>query len=384
MLPGGKGYAHNDGLQVAMVVYVPKNWRHLVPAKRGSRVDGFVEFVDLAATVLNLAGIKLPEELDGKPFLGKGVSLDELNSRDTAFGYADRFDEKYDMVRFLRKGKFTYWRSYQPFNFDGLYNFYRYKQPAFCEWRDLYKADKLNSQQGAFYEARLPESLYDIEKDPHEVNDLAKDPKYAGILVEMRKALQRKLKTLPDVGFFAEPVFLAESGAKGKPFGEKNKDQIAKLIDIADLQLAPFPEAKERIARALGSKVPMERYWGLITCATFGKQASSFYDQAKGLAASDSSRLVRCRAAEFLGLAGAADPVPALMDVLNQTTDPVEANLILNTVVLLRDGAGVRIDPEMVKNSNWASLGGLVPHRADYLAGGDGDLRKHKKRKHVK
>jgi len=368
VLPGSKGYAHNDGLQVAMVVYVPKNWQHLVPSPRGSRVDGIVEFVDLSATVLNLAGVKVPEEVDGEPFLGKGVTLDELNKRDTAFGYAERFDEKYDMVRFLRKGKYTYWRSYQPFNYDGLYNFYRYKQPAFREWRELAEAGKLNEAQSAFYKARPPECLYDIEKDPHEVNNLAKDPEFAGVLRDLRKELQEKIKSLPDVGFFAEPEFLSQSGADGKTFGQKNKDQIAALIDIADLQLTPFPEAKERIAKALNSKQAMERYWGLITCATFGKQASSFYDQARDMAKSDPDLLVRCRAAEFLGLTGAADPIPFLMDVLDETTDPIGANLILNTVVLLRDATGAKVDPEAVKNAKWAKLGGLVKHRVHYLA----------------
>jgi arylsulfatase A-like enzyme len=379
VLPGGKGYAHNDGLQVALVVYVPKNWKHLVPAERGKRIDGFVEFVDLSATVLNLAGVNVPDEIDGKPFLGKGVTLDELNSRDTAFGYAERFDEKYDMVRFLRKGQFTYWRSYQPFNFDGLYNFYRYKQPAFVEWRDLHKAGELNSEQGAFYEARAPESLFDLEKDPHEINNLAKDPKYAGVLVMMRKALQTKVKSLPDVGFFPEPIFLAESGAKGKAFGQKNKEQIGKLVDIADLQMVPFPEARERVERALNSEVSVERYWGLITCATFGRQAAAFFAKAEKMAASDPSGLVRCRAAEFLGLTGEVDPVPILMDVLDHTTDPIEANLILNSVVLLRDGFGAKVDPEAVDASEWSKLGGLVKHRADYLKGGDGDSRKPKK-----
>jgi len=170
VLPGSKGYAHNDGLQVAMVVYVPKNWQHLVPAKRGSRIDGFVEFVDLSATVLNLAGAEMPAGIDGRPFLGKGVVLGELNSRDTTIGYAERFDEKYDTFRFLRKGRYTYWRSYQPFNFDGLHNYYRYKQPAFREWRDLARAGKLSAAQSAFFEPRPPECLFDIEKDPHEVN----------------------------------------------------------------------------------------------------------------------------------------------------------------------------------------------------------------------
>jgi arylsulfatase A-like enzyme len=381
VLPGGKGYAHNDGLQVAMVVYVPKNWKHLVPAKPGSRVDGFVEFVDLSATVLNLAGIEIPKGLNGKPFLGKGVTLKELNKRDTAFGYAERFDEKYDFVRFLRKGKYTYWRNYQPFNFDGLHNFYRYKQPAFVEWRDLANAGKLNEAKTAFYKARPPEQLFDLERDPHEVNNLADDPKYANVLLEMRRALQDKVKSLPDVGFFPEPVFLSESQGNGEAFGQKNKAQIAKLIDIADLQLRAFPEAKASIEKALNSKQPQERYWGFITCGAFGKQAAPFYAKAEKIAASDPNGLVRVRAAEFLGLAGAADPMPFIYDVLDKTSDPIEANLILNSVALLRDGAGVKVDPEYVKNAEWAKLGGLVKHRANYLSGGTGDVKKAPKQK---
>ncbi len=378
VLPGGKGYAHNDGLQVAMVVYVPKNWQHLAPALPGSRVDGFVEFVDLAATVLNLADIEVPAGIDGRPFLGKGVTLEALNQRNTAFGYAERFDEKYDMVRFLRKGKYTYWRSYQPFNFDGLHNFYRYKQPAFREWRDLANAGKLNEAQSAFYKARQPEQLYDIEKDPHEINNLATNPVYAEVRGDMRRALQDKVKSLPDVGFFPESVFLAESQGNGDAFGRKNKAQIAKLIDIADLQLCAFSQARGLIAQALDSKQPQERYWGFITCAAFGTQAATFYDKAETLAASDPDGLVRVRAAEFLGLTGAADPMPFIYDVLDGNRDPIEVNLILNSVTLLRDAAGVKVDPEFVKNAEWAKLGGLVKQRAAYLTRGSGHALKTK------
>jgi arylsulfatase A-like enzyme len=374
VLPGGKGYARNDGLQVAMVVYVPKNWQHLVPAPRGSRVDGVVEFVDLSATVLNLAGTDVPSGIDGKPFLGKGVTLGELNRRDTAFGYAERFDEKYDMVRFLRKGKYSYWRSYQPFNFDGLHNFYRYKQPAFREWRDLAKAGKLNPAQSAFYEARPPEQLFDLEKDPHEINNLAADPAYSDVLLEVRHTLQEKVKSLPDVGFFPEPVLLGESHGNGAAFGQKNREQIARLIDIADLQICPFPEAKDRIAAALQSSVPVERYWGLITCSAFGTQASSFAGQIEEMAATDANRLVRVRAAEYLGLTGIADPVPALLDALKDCRDPIEVNLILNTAVLLRDGAGIQFGKSQMEGVAWANLGGLVPHRVNYLKGGTGEV----------
>lgn len=369
VLPGGKGYAHNDGLQVPMIVYVPKNWQHLVPAKRGSRIDGFVQFVDLSATVLNLAGLEIPKQIDGKPFLGKGVTLDELNTRQTTIGYADRFDEKYDQVRFLRKGKYTYWRNYQPFNFDGLHNFYRYKQAAFREWRDLAQAGKLNEVQSAFYKARPAEQLFDLEKDPHEINNLATDPQYSEILAEMRREMKGRVRSLPDVSFLPETALTPCNGNVVELL-KTNKGQIAKLASIADLQLSPYPEAKAEIGKALNSKDPMERYWGLIVCSTFGKTASSFYKKAETLAKNDENLLVRTRAAEFLGLTGASDPLPHMIDILNKTTDPIEANLILNSVVLLKDSAGMTIDAETIKNSAWSKLGGLVKHRVEYLLEG--------------
>jgi arylsulfatase A-like enzyme len=337
VLPRGKGYIYNNGLQVPMVVYVPRNWKHLVPAEAGSRIDGFVQFVDLSATVLNLAGIGIPEGIDGKPFLGKNVSLEELNRRDTAFGYADRFDEKYDLVRTLRRGRLKYMRNYQPFNYDGLHNFYRYKMLAYQEWREMYRAGKLNAQQSQFFERRPAETLFDLEKDPHELNNLADHPDYADKLVEMRNLLQKQVKSMPDLSFIPEPVLLSSGRSNPVEFGQKNKQQLARLVDIADLSLKAFPEAKQQIGRALDSENPWERYWGLITCSSFGEQAAPFCEKAKAIAESDGELLVRTRAAEFLGLIGESDPRPVIMNALREVSDPVEANLILNSVVLLED-----------------------------------------------
>jgi arylsulfatase A-like enzyme len=105
VLPGSKGYLYERGLHVPMVVYVPEKWRHLFPAGPGSRMDGFIQFVDLAPTVLNLAGIPVPDEMDGRPFMGEGVTREGLEQRDVAFSHADRFDEKIDFVRAIRKGQ---------------------------------------------------------------------------------------------------------------------------------------------------------------------------------------------------------------------------------------------------------------------------------------
>ncbi len=68
-------------------------------------------------------------------------------------------------------------------------------------------------------------------------------------------------------------------------------------MDIADLQLLPFSEVKASIWEALNSGEPLTRYWGLIACSTFGKEAEEFFEKAGQLAASDKFPLVRVRAA---------------------------------------------------------------------------------------
>jgi len=338
VLPGSKGYLYETGLHVPLVVRIPENFKHMVDLKAGTSTDGFVSFIDFGPTLLHMAGIKVPDAMDGKAFMGPEITKADLEKRDETFGMADRFDEKYDLVRTLRKGKYKYMRSYQPFNFDGLQNNYRYKMAAYREWRTLYKAGKLNKTQSFFFEPRQPEALYDVEADPYETKNLATIPAHSDKLKELRGRLTKIVKDLPDLSMFPES-YLA-TGAFNNPveFGRKHKEEIAQLVDIADLSLVPFAEAKGGIEVALSSDNPWKRYWGLITCSSHGKAASGFVERAKKIAAEDTNLLVMTRAAEFLGLIGADDPRPILMDVLHKSTDAMETVLILNTVVLLQDG----------------------------------------------
>ena len=371
VLPRGKGYVYESGLHVPLVVRVPENWKHLVDAKIGSRVKGFVSFIDFGPTLLNLASLNVPDGVDGQPFLGNGVTMAEVNGRDEAFGYADRFDEKYDLVRTLRKGKFKYMRNYQPFNFDGLQNDYRYKMLAYTEWRELYRAGKLNLVQSQFFEGRTAEALYDLEADPHETNNLATDPAYAKVLADLGRRLSDRVKELPDLSLYPESYLVEEAFENPVPFGQSHKDEIGRLVDVADLSLVPFAEAKSGIEAALASINPWQRYWGLIVCSAHGKSAESFVDKATGLAADDSELLVRARAAEFLGLIGAADPRPVIEDVLLESDSKVEANLILNTAVLLRDGKpGYKFDlprGKIVGNRPDSPKDRYVNARLDYV-----------------
>ena len=135
----------------------------------------------------------MTERIDGEAFLGQDISAADLAKRHEAFGYADRFDEKYDLVRGLRKGRYKYVRNFQPYYPDGMQNNYRYRMLAYAQWRKMYDDGELNEAQRAFFEAKPVEALYDLEEDPYEVHNLAGDSQHAKKLAEMRHLLSNRM-----------------------------------------------------------------------------------------------------------------------------------------------------------------------------------------------
>lgn len=365
VLPRSKGYIYESGLHVPLVVRVPENWKHLVGRELGTRSTGFVSFVDFGPTVLNLAGVSIPEHVDGQPFLGPGVRPADVEQRNRAYGYADRFDEKYEMCRSLRKGPFKYIRNYQGYYPDALQNNYRYRMLAYRQWRSLYEAGKLNAAQRQFFESKPAELLFDLRSDPHEVRNLADDPRYAETCRELRGELQDWVKGLPDLSFYPESVLVEQALDAPVSFGRAHQDEIARLVDIADLSLLPFAQARDGLEAALSSDSALDRYWGLTACAVLGEPARPLVPQARELL-EDPHLLVRVRAAEFLGRLGAADPRPAIMSVLATSESPVEALITLNAVVYLQDGPHHYEFP--VTADTIRARGDGVSRRLEYLA----------------
>jgi uncharacterized sulfatase len=366
VLPRGKGYIYESGLHVPLVVRVPEKWEHLVDRKNGSRAQGFVSFIDFGPTVLNLAGAKVPEQMDGMPFLGKGITAGAVDARDESFGYADRFDEKYEFIRSLRKGKYQYIRYFQPFLPDGLQNNYRYRMLAFAEWRDLYKAGKLSGPQLQFFESKPVEQLFDTEADPHEINNLASNPRYANVLKDLRARLATQLRALPDLSFYPESKLVS---IMDNPvgFGQKHKAEITQMADIHDLALLPFSAAEARLTAALQSDNVWLRYSAAMTCSEIGIEATSLAKVIVPLVR-DKSLTVRIRAAEFLGLINKINPQPILADIVNRTSNPVEAGEALNSIVYFQD-CHQPAYPIDAATLNPATTGDIITRRIDYLNG---------------
>lgn len=368
VLPGSKGYINEMGVHVPLVIYIPENYKDLVSVKAKTKEDGFVSFVDFGVTVLNLAGVKTPKGMDGVPFLGKGVSAKDLSKRDETFSYADRFDEKYDMVRAVRKGNFKYTRNYQPFNFNGLMNNYRYKQLGYQQWSNFYNAGKLNDIQAQFYEPKQAEELYDVEKDPFETNNLAQLPEYQKTLISLRKNLNKRISKMPDLAFYPEFYLINNAFDNPVKFGQHHKKDIKNYLKVANYSLFDFNEVEEQLRKSLNSQDPWERYWALIDCSIFDKQAIGFKDLIQEIEKNDSELINRVRASEFLGLTGISNPVDAMTACLYASNDGGEALLILNSIVLMSDGGHkYKFKLEKTKLTKKALDEPQVLRRLDYL-----------------
>ena len=184
-VPRHKRWLYDSGLRVPMIVYAPDKYAHLVPVKPGAATDELVSFVDLAPTVLNLAGIGVPENMQGRAFLGENLTPE----REYVFAARDRMDERYDMQRAVRDKQYKYIRYYDPAKPFTQYMNTPEKGAIMAAIRESYRKGTLPGPGMKLMRSSKPvEELFDLTNDPYELNNLAYDDRYEDILKRMREA----------------------------------------------------------------------------------------------------------------------------------------------------------------------------------------------------
>lgn len=368
VLPGSKGYLKETGLHVPLVVYLPEKYRKQWSIEGNTKHQGFVEFMDFAPTVLHLAGIPIPATMDGQPFLGSTESWHRGQSDQEAVGYADRFDEKYDMVRSYREGRYKYIRNFQPFNPDGLWNNYRYKQLAYQEWDSLAKINALNEVEAAFFKPKPVEQLYDLSSDPYETINLAEVDSLQEVKTRLRQKLYQYLVDHRDLSFFPESVLLNEGAENPGAFGQENQAKIQGYATIANLALESREKAEPSLMSYLGSQDPWERYWAINSLASFTPISQKAMTAIEQLLEKEENVIVRARGIQSLILAGKKGMDEALAHTLYAAKNPTDGLLILNIIVMLRDTGKLsndNLDSEKIQSS--VKENDQVQRRLDYL-----------------
>ncbi|MEL6923134.1 MAG: sulfatase [Bacteroidota bacterium] len=199
-LPRQKRMLYDSGIKVPLIVRFPDR------AKSGTRNDEIFNFIDLAPTVLSLAGLEPPAHMDGKAFLGPHKQID---GRQYAFGAADRFDAQYDTNRSVRDKRYKLIRYYQPEKSMFLQVAYREQMAIMQELHRLRKAGRLTPAQALWFRDTKPDfEFFDTASDPHELNNLADDPQYEEEIDRLNRALDGWIAYTGDRGLGDEIEYI--------------------------------------------------------------------------------------------------------------------------------------------------------------------------------
>ncbi len=168
---GGKVLLYEPSIRVPLIVYDPR--RADTPAVSAS--DALVALVDIAPTLLELTGVPVPEEMQGK-------SLEPLMQDAEA---------RWRQVLFLE-------------NNMTIQNYPRMEAVRTHQWKYVRYFDKAKDQKyedmllaSIHGEQPVYEELFDLVNDPTESQNLAEDPSHSKILERLRArnaALVKKLR----------------------------------------------------------------------------------------------------------------------------------------------------------------------------------------------
>ena len=331
-MPRFKRWPYNTGLQVGLIMYFPEKWKHLAPKgyAPGAASEELVQFIDLAPTLLSIAGVKPPAFMQGRAICGSHPAATPNNF---IHGFRGRMDERYDCVRSTTDGRYVYVRQLMPHLPYGQYLNYMFQQATTRVWSDLFTAGKLDELQSRFWQPKPSEELYDLQNDPWETKNLVDSPAHAGDLERLRAAQDAWMLETRDLGLIPEAERLAV--AKGAALADAFKDwPFHQILDAAKLA-ANRAEGVEKLAPLLKHENAAVRYWGAMGHLIRGSTDAA----ALKPMLQDSSASVRIAAAEALG------DIDTLLASANVDQKPyMEALEALNALDRLKSRLGPKKD----------------------------------------
>ena len=291
VLPRSKRFCYDSGTHVPLIIRFPQRFRDLAPASPGTRTDAPVSFVDFAATVLSLAGVRVPKHMQGHAFAGSA----RTSPQQYAFSFRNRMDERYDMVRTARDSRYRYLRNYMPHVIYGQHVDYMFQMRSMAAWEKAYREGKLSGPRRFFWEEKPAEELYDLHTDPDEVRNLAADPKFKDVLDRMRAALRRHMLDIRDNGFIPE-------GSPTEGFDGARDPRaypLERILETADMAIQRNPVNVQRLIGWLADENESVRYWAALGCVMLREKAAPAAARLVERLR-DSSHAVRVAAAEAL------------------------------------------------------------------------------------
>lgn len=202
--PFGKWTLYDDGIRTPLIAVWPG---HIASGKRS---DAMVSWVDLLPTLVEAAGGKPDETLDGRSLLplllGKTTKhRSEIYTTHTGDGNFNVYP-----IRSVRDERYKYILNLHP-EFKFTSHVTKAKDGSY--WRSWVAKAQTTAEAARKvkrYQERPQEELYDLQADPLEQTNLADDPAHAERLAKMRQQLADWMKAQKDQEtVMGEPTLLS-------------------------------------------------------------------------------------------------------------------------------------------------------------------------------
>ena len=299
-LPRAKRWLYDSGTRIPLIVRIPGKFRASDQGKPDTTDDQLISSLDFGNTALNLAGLPAPPVTQGRAFLGENLTP----PRDYIYGARDRMDERYDIIRSVRDKRYRYIRNYEPLKPYFQYMNTPEKGATMKELRRIAKSGKMPPAMKTFMADRKPvEEFYDLEKDPHEVNNLAGDPAHKENLDRLRQAHIRWIKATRDLGLIPEPEMELREKKAGSRYAilAETKDttlpeRLGKMAGLASEGKSALPALHE----GLKDQDAAVRYWAATGIGNTAVKTGKSVPACLKIIENDSTTVVRIAAARAL------------------------------------------------------------------------------------
>jgi arylsulfatase A-like enzyme len=220
-MPREKRWCYEAGIHLPLII----RWPQVI--QPATVREDLVSWVDIAPTLLRIAGIDVPPHYHGLDFLAAEAAQ---QPREFHFAGRDRMGEAYDCQRVCRSRDWLYVRNYFPEIPTCRRNAYQEQAPAVRAMREAHANGTLQPPADIWFRTqRAAHELFYIPDDPHCLNNLADDPDHAAQLQRHQQALTQHLEAVGDYGSQPESELVAAR-------------VIENSIDAYSARLAPLPD----------------------------------------------------------------------------------------------------------------------------------------------
>lgn len=206
----GKGYLYEDGIKCPLII-----WGRGIG--KGKVIEDLVEGVDLTATILAIAGIEKPKQMQGQAFLFN----QNYQANDYVYSARDRWDEVVDCSRVVIGKRYKYIRNFMPevpYDANQAYLNKKNVRPILAHLRDLNNQGELTPEQAYFFEPQKErEQLFDLQEDPFELKNLQASAQHQDVKKRLKKELFDWIESSNDQGL------VKDKNGKWSPKPEKRE-----------------------------------------------------------------------------------------------------------------------------------------------------------------